>query len=245
MRFKDKVVLITGSSRGIGRSTALAFAKEGAKVIVNYVNSEDKAASLVKEIEKLGSEAVVIRCDVSEERQVKEMIEGAVNRFGKLDILVNNAALVYDVPLFEKTVEQWNKTLSVNLVGAFLCAKYAAPILRKYKGKIINICSNSGLTSFSPPSADYDSSKVGLVSLTKNLAIELAPHVLVNGIAPGWVDTDMNAELPKEMINEEKDKTLLKRFAKPEEIAKIVLFLASDDSSFITGSVLAVDGGYF
>lgn len=245
MRFSDKVVLITGSSRGIGRATAIAFAKEGAKVVVNYVNSDEKATSLVEEIRDLGSEAIAIKCDVSKEEQVEEMIDGAIKRFGKLDILVNNAALVYDVPLFNKTVEQWNRTLSVNLVGPFLCSKYATPHLVKEKGRIVNICSNSGLTSFSPAAADYDSSKVGLISLTKNLARELAPDILVNAVAPGWVDTDMNAELPKEVIEEEKEKTLLKRFAQPEEIAKTVLFLASDDSGFMTGSVLAVDGGYF
>ena len=245
MKFKDKVVLITGSSKGIGRAAAIAFAREGAKVVVNYLKSDTEANSLIDEIEKLGSEAIAIKCDVSEEEQVEGMVDSAIKKFGKLDILVNNAALVFDVPLFDKSVEQWHRTLSVNLVGPFLCSKYAAPHLTKAKGKIVNICSNSGLTSFSPPSADYDSSKVGLVSLTKNLAKELAPHVLVNAIAPGWVDTDMNAELPEEMIKEEKDKTLLKRFARPEEIAKAVLFLASDDSSYITGSVLAVDGGYF
>ncbi|OGD70751.1 beta-ketoacyl-ACP reductase [Candidatus Collierbacteria bacterium RIFCSPLOWO2_01_FULL_50_23] len=245
MKFKDKIVLITGSSRGIGRATAIAFAGEGAKVVVNYVKSDTEANSLIGEIEKLGSEAIAIKCDVSEEEQVREMVDGAIKKFGKLDILVNNAALVFDVPLFDKSVEQWHRTLSVNLVGPFLCSKYAAPHLTKEKGKIVNICSNSGLTSFDPTSADYDSSKVGLISLTKDLAIELAPDVLVNAIAPGWVDTDMNADLPKEFIEEEKERALLKRFARPDEIAKVVLFLASNDSSYITGSVLAVDGGYF
>jgi len=243
MRFKDKLVLITGSSRGIGRASALAFAKEGASIVINYAKSEIDANSLLKEIEKLGSTAVAIKCDVSQEDQVKQMVEEVIKKFDKLDILVNNAALVFDIPLFEKTVEQWNKTMAVNLVGAFLCAKYAAPHLIKTKGSIVNVCSTSGHTSFAPTSADYDSSKVGLIALTKNLAKELAPAVRVNGVAPGWVDTDMNKDLPKEFIDEEMKKTLLGRMAKPNEIAKVVTFLASDDASYLTGSIVVADGG--
>lgn len=166
-----------------------------------------------------------------------------VEKFGKLDILVNNAAIVFDVPLFEKTVEQWTKTMSVNLVGAFLCSKYASDLLVKSNGNIVNVCSNSGYNSFAPTSADYDSSKVGLISLTKNLAKELAPTVRVNAVAPSWVDTDMNINLPKEVLDEEIGKILLRRMARPDEIAKTILFLASDDASYLTGSILLADGG--
>ena len=243
MRFKDKVVLITGSSRGVGKATALEFAKEGATVVVNYSNSEDKANSLVNEIEGLGSKAIAIKCDVSEENQVESMIEKIIAKFGRLDILVNNAAIVFDVPLFEKTVDEWQKTMAVNLIGSFLCAKYSAKYLLVSEGNIVNVCSNSGYNSFAPTSADYDSSKVGLISLTKNLAKELAPTIRVNGVAPSWVDTDMNKDLPQNLINEETNKILLKRFAKPEEIAKTILFLASDDASYLTGSIVFVDGG--
>ena len=243
MRFKDKVVLITGSSRGVGRATALEFAKEGASVVVNYTNSEDKANSLVNEITQLGSKAVAIRCDVSQEDQVKSMIEEIISKFGKLDILVNNAAIVFDVPIFEKTVEEWQKTMAVNLIGSFLCAKYSSKYLLGSKGNIVNVCSNSGYNSFAPTSADYDSSKVGLISLTKNLAKELAPDIRVNGVAPSWVDTDMNRDLPKEVLDEEIGKILLGRMAQPEEIAKTILFLASDDASYLTGSIIFVDGG--
>ncbi len=243
MRFKDKVVLITGSSRGVGRATALEFAKEGATIVVNYSSSEDKANSLVNEIVNLGSKAVAIRCDVSQEDQVKSMIEEIITKFGKLDILVNNAAIVFDVPMFEKTVDEWQKTMAVNLIGSFLCAKYSSKYLLESKGNIVNVCSNSGFNSFAPTSADYDSSKVGLISLTKNLAKELAPTIRVNGVAPSWVDTDMNRELPKEVLDEEIGKILLGRMAQPEEIAKTILFLASDDASYITGSIIFVDGG--
>lgn len=243
MKFKDKVVLITGSSRGVGRATALEFAKEGATVIINYNSSEDKANALVDEIIEIGSKAIAIKCDVSDENQVKNMIEEIISKFGKLDIVVNNAAIVFDVPLFEKTIDQWQKTMAVNLTGPFLCAKYSSKYLLESKGNIVNVCSTSGYNSFSPPSADYDASKVSLMSLTKNLAKELAPTVRVNGVAPGWIDTDMNKELPQDYLEEEMRKTLIGRMAHPEEIAKTILFLASDDASYLTGSIIFVDGG--
>jgi 3-oxoacyl-[acyl-carrier protein] reductase len=243
MRFKDKIVLITGSSRGVGRSTAIAFAKEGAIVVVNYSSNEEKANSLVKEIVEMGSKAIAIKCDVSQEDQVKQMIEEIINHFGKLDILINNAGMVYDIPMFEKTVDQWTRTLAVNVVGPFLCAKYSAPYLKESKGNIVNVCSTSGTTSFDPNAADYDSSKAALTSLTKDLAKELAPEIRVNGVAPGWIDTDMNKDLPKEYIEEEMAKTLLGRMATPDEIANPVLFLASEDASYVTGSIIFIDGG--
>ena len=245
MKFKDKVVLITGASRGIGKATALLFAKEGAKVIVNYHNAEKEANEVVKEISKIRSEAIALKCNVSKEEEVKKMISNGIKKFGKIDILVNNAGIVFDVPLFEKTLDQWNKTLGVNLIGMFLCSKYAVPHIKKQKsGVIINISSTNGIDTLSTESADYDASKAGVISLTKNLASELAPNIRVNCIAPGWVNTDINKGLPKDYVAEETKHILLKRFGMPEEIAKVVLFLASDDASFITGTTLVVDGGY-
>lgn len=244
MRFTNKIVLVTGSSRGIGRATALEFAKEGAKVAINYVNSESEANALVEEIKGIGSEAIAIKCDLSQEEQVRRMFDEVINRFGKLDILVNNAGIVYDIPMFEKTVEQWKRTLEVNLIGPYLCSKYAAPHLKKQKGRIVNISSTNAINSLSPESSDYDASKAGVVTLTKNLAKELAPEILVNSVAPGWVDTDMNKDLPEDFVQEELEKIYLHRWAKPEEISKAVLFFASDDASFITGSILIIDGGH-
>jgi len=243
MKFKDKVVLITGSSRGVGRATALEFAKEGAIVIVNYVSNEDNANLLVDEIIKIGSKAIAIKCDVSNENQVKNMIEEIISKFGKLDILVNNAAIVFDVPLFEKTIDQWQQTMAVNLIGPFLCTKYSLKYLLESKGNIVNVCSTSGYSNFAPTSADYDASKVSLMSLTKNLAKELSPTIRVNGVAPGWIDTDMNKELPQDLIDDEMKKILMGRMAKPEEVAKTILFLAPDDASYLTGSIIFVDGG--
>ncbi|NOQ55932.1 MAG: SDR family oxidoreductase, partial [Nanohaloarchaea archaeon] len=158
---------------------------------------------------------------------------------------VNNAVIVFDVPFFERTVKQWKRTMDVNLLGTFLCSKYASEqMLKNDNGKIINISSTNGINCFSPESADYDTSKAGIINLTYNLAKELAPKIQVNSIAPGWVNTEMNKDLPKDFVEEETEKIYLKRFAKPEEIAKTILFLASDDASYITGSILKVDGGY-
>jgi 3-oxoacyl-[acyl-carrier protein] reductase len=245
MKLKDKVALITGSSRGIGKATALLFAREGSKIVVNYIESEKEASNVVNEIRKMGRDAVAIRCDVSDEDQVKKMVDEAINRFGRIDILVNNAGIVFDVPFSERTVDQWKRTIDVNLLGVFLCSKHVAPHMKKQKsGRIINISSTNAMNSFSPEAMDYDASKAGVVIFTRDLAKELAPHIRVNSIAPGWVDTDMNKDLPRDFIKEETEKIYLRRFADPGEIAKVILFLASDDSSYITGSILKVDGGY-
>lgn len=245
MKFKDKVVLVTGGSRGIGEAISILFACEGAKVVVNYSKSEERANKVVEEIKKLGSEAISFKCDVSNEKEVKSMIDKTIKKFGRIDILINNAGIVIDVPFSERTVEQWKRTIDVNLTGTFLCSKYAGEIMKRQKsGNIITISSTNGLISTSPESIDYDATKAGIISLTKNLAEEFAPEIRVNSIAPGWVNTEMNKGLPKDFIKEEKDRTFMGRFGKPKEIASVALFLASDDASFMTGSIVVVDGGY-
>lgn len=244
-KLDNKVAIVTGSSRGIGKATALLFAKEGAKVVVNYSKSESEANEVVNQIKKLGSDAIAIKCDVSKEEQVKQMIEKTIKKFGRIDILVNNAGIVFDVPFEKRTVEQWKRTLEVNLIGVFLCAKYVVPYMKKQKGgKIVNVSSTNAIDSFSPEAMDYDASKAGVAIFTKALAKELAPTINVNAVAPGWVDTQMNKDLPKDYIKEEMEKIYIKRFARPEEIAKIIFFLASDDASYVNGSILRADGGY-
>lgn len=239
---KNKVALITGASRGIGKAIALKFAKEGAKIIVNYLNSETEAKNVVKEI---GSEAIAIKCDVSKEDEVKNMVEKAINKFGKIDILVNNAGIVIDIPFEEKTLAQWKKTLDVNIIGTFLCTKYVAKEMSKQKsGNIINISSTNSIDTYHSESIDYDISKAGVNIFTKGMAEEFAPNIRVNCIAPGWIDTDMNKDLPKDYLEEEIEKIYLKRLGKPEEIANVALFLASDESSFMTGNILVVNGGH-
>ena len=244
MDFKDKVVLVTGSSRGIGRSIAVAFAKEGANVIINYSKSSIDASVAYDVISSYGNKCMSIKADVSKENEVKAMIEKIIEEFGKIDILINNAGIAIDAEFEDKTAENWKKTLATNVLGPFLTSKYAGKYMTEQQyGKIINISSTNGINTIYPYSADYDASKAALINLTKNLAIQYAPYVNVNSVAPGWVDTVMNSQLPKSYIREEKDKILLKRFAEPEEISNVVLFLASDKSRYITGEIISVSGG--
>ena len=244
LEFKDKVVLVTGSSRGIGRSIAIAFAKEGANVIINYKSSEIDAEVAYDIISSYGNQCMSIKADVSNESNVKTMIDMIINKFGRIDILVNNAGIAIDSDFNDKTTSNWKKTMDTNVIGPFLTSKYVGKIMMDQKyGKIINISSTNGINTIYPYSADYDASKAALINLTKNLAVQFAPYVNVNSVAPGWVDTDMNQDLPKSYLRDEKEKILLKRFAEPEEISNVVLFLASDKSRYITSEIITVSGG--
>lgn len=244
MEFKDKVVLVTGSSRGIGRSIAISFAKEGAKVIINYSKSEIDASVAYDIVSSYGNKCMCIRANVGQEKEVKEMIDLIINEYGRIDVLVNNAGIVIDAEFEDKTVSNWKKTLNTNVLGPFLTSKYAGKYMMEQKyGKIINISSTNGIDTIFPYSVDYDASKAALINLTKNLAIQFAPYVNVNSVAPGWVDTLMNSELSKSYLKEEKEKILLKRFAEPEEISNVVLFLASDKARYITSEIITVSGG--
>ena len=244
LEFKDKIVLVTGSSRGIGRSIAISFAKEGANVIINYSKSSVDAEVAYEIVSSYGNKCMSIKADVSSETDVKNMIDAIINEFGRIDILVNNAGIAIDSEFEDKKVSNWKKTLNTNVLGPFLTSRYAGKYMVEQKyGKIINISSTNGINTIYPYSADYDASKAALINLTKNLAIQFAPYVNVNSIAPGWVDTVMNAELPKSYLRDEKEKILLKRFAEPEEISNVVLFLASDKARYITSEVITVSGG--
>lgn len=245
MRFKGKVALVTGAGKGIGRAIAIGFGKEGADVIVNYSKSENQAKEVVREIEKNGTNAIAVKCDVSDENQVREMIDKSVKRFGRLDVLVNNAGIEIITPFSKIMKEEWNRIFDVNILGQFLCSKYASEQMRKQKyGRIVNIASISGMDAYDPDSIAYSATKAAVVNFTKNLAAALGPDILVNCVSPGWVSTDMSAVLTKEQKKSELERQIIKRFSKPEEQANAVLFLASDEASYITGSVLVVDGGY-
>lgn len=239
----NKVVLVTGSSRGIGRSTIIEFASHGYDVVINYVNNENKAIELSNYVkETYNVDTLVIKCDVSNEEEVKNMISEISNKFDKLDVLVNNAGISIDNNLCEKSYSDFMKVLSVNLGGPFLVCKYAKDIMKK--GSIINITSTNGIDTNYKESMDYDASKAGLISLTKNLALELSPNIRVNAIACGWVNTDVNIDLEPSFKEKEMSKILLNRFAESNEIAKVVYFIASDDASYINSSIIRVDGGY-
>lgn len=245
MKLQGKIAVVTGGSRGIGKATCIDFAKEGASIAVIFNKELVQADKVVEEVKKLGREAISIKCDVSSEEEVKNMTDKVIKKFGRIDILVNNAGIVLDVPFRERTVAQWKKTLEVNLIGSFLCAKYLSPIMIKQKyGKIVNISSNNAFAGYGMDSVDYDASKAGIVILTKDLSRDLGPYVNVNCVAPGWVDTDMNKNLSKDYMDSEAKKADVQRIGTPEEIAKVVTFLASDDASFIDAETIVVDGGY-
>ncbi len=239
----NKVVLVTGSSRGIGKATIIEFANRGYNVVINYNTSEKEALELKKYIEENYSVNVLtLKADVSNEEEVKNMISTIINAFGRIDVLVNNAGIVYDRAFEEITVEEFERTLKVNVIGAFIVSREVAKNMQN--GSIINISSTNGTKTISPECLDYNISKIGLQSLTRDLAYQLKPNIRVNAIAIGWADTDMNKDLPKDYIAEETSKIYLERFARPSEIAKTICFLASDDSSYINGEVINVDGGY-
>lgn len=240
-----KTVLITGGSRGIGKAAAIEFAKHGYNIVINYVSCNDKAHELKKYIvENYGVSVMLFKCDVSNENDVKNMINDTISSFERIDVLVNNAGIAIDTTLEDKKIEDFKRILDVNLVGPFIVSREAGKyMLSEKKGSIVNVASTNGLDTYYEYSMDYDASKAGLISLTHNLSSYFAPYVRVNAIAPGWVYTDMNKELDDQYIKDECQSIYLKRFAKPEEIAKAIYFLASDDASYINNEVLRVDGG--
>ena len=244
---KKVVALVTGSNRGIGKSCIEEFAKQGANVVINYCHHEQEAKELEKYIkENYNVEVLTIKCDISNSDEVEEMINTVVDTFGGIDILVNNASVCRDSLLLDKNIKEFKRILDVNLIGTYLCSKFAGKVmLEAKKGKIINISSTNAIDTYYPESCDYDASKAGVISLTHNLAREFAPFITVNRVCPGWVKTSMNKDLSLDQINEEKKKILLGRFAEPEEIAKVVVFLASSKANYINDSIIRVDGGKY
>lgn len=243
----NKNVLITGGTRGIGEAISREFAKKGYNLIINYVNSKEKAEKLKNELEeKYNINVLTVQADLADEKEIKNMVDIALNKFGEIDVLVNNAGIIIDKEFEEKTIEDWKQTLNINLIAPFILTKLIGKEMVKNKsGAIINISSINGINTYHPSSVDYDASKSGLISLTFDSAVEFSPYVRVNCIAPGWVDTEMNKDLSEDYVKEEIERILVRRFGRPEEIAKVATFLASDDASFINSTVIKVDGGWY
>ena len=235
-----KVAVVTGASKGIGSSIAKEFAKDGYFVVINYNSSKDGALKTLEEVSKY-SDGIIYKCDISNEKEVCEMAKFIKEKYNTVDVLVNNAAISNDSLFEDKTSESFRKILDVNLIGTFLVSKYIGNIMNS--GSIINISSTNGIDTYYEYSLDYDASKAGVISLSHNLASHYAPNIRVNTVCPGWVNTPMNKEMDEEYKKEEISKIKLGRFAEPEEIAKVVRFLASDDASYINDSVIRVDGG--
>jgi 3-oxoacyl-[acyl-carrier protein] reductase len=244
-RLEGKVAIVTGSSRGIGRAIAERFAAEGAKVTVNWIGREREAQSVVETIKNGGGDAFAVRADVSASADVKELVRATFDRFGRVDILVNNAGVMYTKAVLDTTEEEWDRTIDINLKGAYLCAKEVAPImLRQESGTIIMMSSNSGLYH---PSAmrytEYVTSKAGMNGLTKALALALGPHITVNAICPGWIKTEMVEDTDPVVEQRILDETALRRWGTTDDVSGAAVFLASKDAAFITGELLIVAGG--
>jgi len=248
--FKNKVAVVTGSSRSIGRSIALALARSGCAVTINYSKSRDEADEVVNSIRQMGGKAIAVKCDVSKREEVENMFTATVDAFDKVDILVNNAGVGFVASLLETTDEIWNKNMEVNLRGVFLCTQIAARhMVERGYGKIVNISSNSGFGIAMPGDTSYAVSKAGVICLTKSSAFELGKHnINVNCVAPGAVDTVMlrgnrSDEEYEKVLEGRRDASSLGITGTPEDIANAVLFFASDESRYITGKILLVDGG--
>ncbi len=241
---ENKVAVVTGASRGIGRQIALSMAKEGAAVIVNYNGSEARANEVVEEIRNAGGKAEAYQCDVSDFHQAAELMEYGVKTYGHVDILVNNAGITRDNLLMKMSEEDFDAVLNTNLKGAFNCIRHISrQMIKQRSGKIINISSVSGVMG-NAGQANYSASKAGVIGLTKAAAREMASRgITVNAIAPGFIDTEMTQVLSEPVRTAAEGQIPMKHFGRTEDIANIAVFLASDKAGYITGQVISVDGG--
>jgi len=243
---KKKIALVTGASRGIGRAIAVSLAKQGAYVIVNYSSSPEAAQETLNEIREAGSDGEVLKFAVQDSQAVEDAFDGIKSRHGRLDILVNNAGISRDGLVFRMKDEEWLATLGVNLNGAFYCSRAAARLMLKSRwGRIVNISSVVGEMG-NPGQAPYVSSKAGLIGLTKSMAKELATrNITVNAITPGFIETDMTAALDEKLKEEHLKAIPVGRYGQASEVADLVAFLSSDNSAYITGQVIGINGGMY
>ncbi|WP_341301908.1 3-oxoacyl-[acyl-carrier-protein] reductase [Lysinibacillus sp. FSL H8-0500] len=243
-KLEGKVAVVTGASRGIGRAIALKLADEGAKVVVNYSGSQAKAEEVVAMIQENGGEAIAVQASVSQTEEVTTLMNTAIKTFGTLDILVNNAGITRDNLLMRMKEDEWDDVLNTNLKGVFLCTKAVTRQMMKQRaGRIINISSIVGVAG-NAGQANYVAAKAGVIGLTKTTAKELASrNILVNAIAPGFIETEMTDQLPEDIKQGMLTEIPLAKLGQPEDIAKAVAFLASDDANYMTGQTLHIDGG--
>lgn len=242
----SKTVLITGGANGIGRATALELAKNKYDIVINYLTSEEKALQLQKTIiEEYGVNCLAIRADISKEDEVDAMVSQIEKQLGGVDILINNAAIDLSNLFHLKTADEFRRTLDVNVVGAYICSRRVYSHMKQQEyGRIINISSTNGINTYFPMCFDYDASKAALISLTHNLAMQFAPYVNVNAIAPGFIGTENELDgYDEEFLKEETRKILVERYGQPEEVAYLIRFLISDQADYINNTVIRIDGG--
>jgi len=246
VKLKGQVAIVTGAGRGIGSAIAIALAQEGAKVVVNYSRSIASAEEVVSKIIQAGGEAIAVQADVAQAAQVEQMVKATLEKFGRIDILINNAGITRDKLLMRMSEEDWDAVMNTNLKGAFLCAKaVVSAFMRQRSGVIINVGSVIGKVG-AAGQANYSASKAGLVGLTKSLAKELGSRsVRVNAVAPGFIETDMTAALKPEQMEAATKMVPLGRLGKVEDIANVVSFLCTPAASYIQGEVISIDGGLF
>lgn len=244
MRYKDKVALVTGAGRGIGKAIAIALAEEGASIVVNDIDLKS-AEETANEIKAMGCKAVLVKADVSNTEQVIGMVEKIIEIFKRIDILVNNAGIFSSVSLEDMTEDEWDKVMSVNLKGVFLCSQAVMKFFKKQQsGRIVNVASLADKVGGIFAGANYAASKAGVISLTKSLARQLAPYgINVNAVAPAVIETEMVKGWPKDIKETLLRQVPLGRFGRPEEVAKTVAFLLSDEAAFITGATIDINGG--
>lgn len=242
----NKVALITGASKGIGKAIATTLAKAHYDVVINYLTSRDAANKLAIDLaSKYGVKVLAIQADVSKEDDVIRMVEDINDKLGGVDILINNAAVDLSNMWHQKNVDDFKRTLDVNLLGPYIVSKKVYQhMLDKKWGRIINIASTNGINTYYPMSIEYDASKAALISLTHNMAVEFAPYITVNALAPGFIGTETELEgYDEAFLKSEQEKILLGRYGKPEEVANLVKFLISDEASYINNTVIRIDGG--
>ncbi|MCK4348934.1 MAG: 3-oxoacyl-[acyl-carrier-protein] reductase [Thermoplasmatales archaeon] len=242
----NKVALVTGSSRGIGRAIALELAKSGISIVINNHEDPQEGIKVVNEIDKIGQRAIYLQADVSDPEQVKKMIEKIIEEFGRIDILINNAGITEDKMLENMDIDQWNRVIAVNLTGTFNCTKAVIKYMKiQGSGKIVNISSISAQTG-NMGQSNYSASKGGIISFTKTVAKEYAKDgININAVAPGFIETKMLETIPEKLMQKLLSQVPVRRLGKPEEVAKLVHFLASDDANYITGQVININGGLY
>ena len=240
----EHVALVTGASRGIGKAIAIRLGRAGARVVVNYKSGKSEASEVVNIINANGGEAIALGSDVTDEAQVLAMFGEVIKLWGRIDVLVNNAGIRKDKLLIRMTTDEWDSVINTNLKGAYICSKAALThMIRQRRGRIINMSSVIGLSG-NPGQANYAASKSGLIGLTKTIAREIATrNVTVNAVAPGYIMTNMVEDLPDELKDLVKSRIPMNRFGSPDDVAGLVVFLSTDDASYITGQIIGVDGG--